>query len=129
MENRYDERFVVVLDIRQRNALTPKLRAEMGDAAGVLATAWNPFGRELPFERNRELNDQFASAMNERGKRMMGSYGEASDGSWREDGLFVYPVDHAEAVEICRQFDQNAVVLINPNGQAELVFHPDVLAD
>lgn len=107
----------------------PRLRDEMRGVSGVIATAWNPFGEVHPFEINHRRNDEFAERLLGRGKNLLGAYGEAQDQSWREDGFFVHPMNRDEAAELCVEFEQNAVILVNDSGAAELVFHPEISSD
>lgn len=104
----------------------PRLQREISGVSGVIATAWNPFGEVRPFPVNHRANDQFAEKLLGRGKNLLGAYGEAQDQSWREDGFFVHPMNRDEAVQLCVEFAQNAVILVHDSGQSELIFHPEI---
>lgn len=119
----------VVIHIGEGNVVPDSLRQEMGDGLGVMLTAWNPHSVEQPVHVNGQHNEALAQRLRDQGMAFVAAFGEGEgEGAtvWREDGFFVYPWTREQAQRACVTLAQNAVVALDANGHAELIFHPDL---
>ena len=108
------------------NVLPPAFASLLGDRYGVLLTAWNPHSVDQPLNVNRALNTELGNRMRAEGRAFVTAFGADDAATWREDGFFVYPLTLKQAAQACVVLRQNAVVAVNANGEATLVFHPDL---
>lgn len=92
----------------------------------IFITAWNPFGKVLSLEDNQNANNSLRECLAAKKYSVFDGYGASPDGNWREDSFFAFPVSRPEAIELCDQYSQNAIVFIDINGIPELLFHPNI---
>ena len=83
-------------------------RPEPNDGVHLI-TAWNPMGRPYPSAENVARQVEFESALSGAGLRWTRAAGVAEDGSWTEAGAAITGLDRAEALEVARRWDQEAI--------------------
>ena len=94
-------------------------------AGRLFITAWNPLGKELTVEDNRQANKNLKDELLKQGLDVREGYGESLDGKWREDSFFAYPIDQDSSLKICCTFEQNAVVYGTCAGLPILLLNPN----
>ena len=116
----------VVIRIGRRHPEVDALLAEAiaaargGAASWAYLTAWNPRSRRLSDAENRLRQAALIAKIGNRHAYFEGE-GIATDGIWREPSLLILGISRAEAVQLGRQFEQNAIVAGEHGGEAELV--------
>jgi hypothetical protein len=102
------------IEIRIGDAASAAALLERLDAsAAAIVTAWNPRSRRLTAARNRARNARLLRDIASRGWRRLecDGVGAAADGGeWREASYVVADPALADAVELGRRYEQNAVV-------------------
>lgn len=89
---------------------------------GIFITAWNPLGEVKSNEENQIANLMLKDELNKLGLTIIDGYGESPDGKWHEDSFFAYPIDEKTSYQLCQKYQQNAVVYVDDNGLAKLLF-------
>ena len=113
-----------LLNIDKTSSKAASLLQPFSPAGGLFITAWNPLGKELTVEDNRQANKNLKDELLKQGLDVREGYGESLDGKWREDSFFVYPIDKDTSLKLCSTFQQNAVVYVSFDGVPELLLHP-----
>lgn len=113
-----------VLNINKRSSKAASLFQPFAPAGGLFITAWNPLGKELTVEENRQANRKLKNELLKQGLKVTEGYGESPDGKWREDSFFAYPIDKDTSLTLCCTFEQNAVVYVTSDGLAILLLNP-----
>lgn len=113
-----------VLNIDKRSSKAASLFQPFAPAGGLFITAWNPLGKELTVEENRQANQRLKNELLRQGYKVIEGYGESSDGEHREDSFFAYPIDKDTSLTLCCTFEQNAVVYITSEGLPILLLNP-----
>ncbi|PWQ95588.1 DUF3293 domain-containing protein [Leucothrix pacifica] len=103
-----------------------QLLTDAGASGVVFMTAHNPFGVFLDEAENTAANHLLQKDLEARFETVMNCYGASPCEEYREDSLLAFPVSHSQAIELCCQYEQNAVLFIDAKGVPELVFHPDI---
>lgn len=103
-----------------------QLMIDADASAAVFMTAHNPFGVFLDEAENTAANHSLQKDLDNRFEIVMHCYGASPCEEYREDSLLAFPVSRAQAIELCCQYEQNAVLFIDAEGVPELVFHPKI---
>ncbi|MCG7497616.1 DUF3293 domain-containing protein [Vibrio sp. Of7-15] len=77
----------------------------------AIITGWNPRSVKKPDERNFFYNQKLMQEMKSRSLRFSKIVGSDREGRWFEDS-FAVEVPLLEAVELAKQFDQNAIYYV-----------------
>lgn len=88
-------------------------------------TAWNPGSRPRGDEENRRAQERLVSQLVAGGWVVASAIGEAEDGSWSEQSLFVPGLPRAEAERFGRAYGQVAVLVGRAGAPAELLLCED----
>lgn len=97
--------------------------------SAVFMTAHNPFSEFVSDEANGQANTILQQQLELNYENVLPCYGESLDQEYREESFLVFPIARAEAIELCIQYDQYAVLFIERDAVPRLVFHPDVLVE
>jgi hypothetical protein len=96
------------------------LLREHGVSTWVYVTACNPRSRLLSSEENAARHAQLLARTRALGLKVFAGRGKADRGDWVEESLLILGLDKAAAVALGAAFRQNAVVVGNLGGVAEL---------
>ena len=103
----------------------------------ALITAHNPQSRVLAEAENALRHENLVSVVESLGLESRPAVGKSPDSSWQEEGLVIFGLDLKVALELSRQFEQNAILY----GEASKVglawcdsgevewFYPQVLSE
>jgi hypothetical protein len=81
-------------------------------------TAWNPRSQCLSTEANQERNLALEAILAARGYRYLAGAGISRKNEWApEESFFVIGLEENDAIELAKQFEQNAIV-VGEIGQA-----------
>ena len=114
-----------LLNIDKTSFQAAALLQPFSPAGGLFITAWNPLGKELTVEENRQANQKLKNELLKQGLKVTEGYGESSDRHWREDSFFAYPIDKETSLTLCCTFEQNAVVYVTSDGLPKLLLNPN----
>ncbi|MFP2905407.1 DUF3293 domain-containing protein [Pyxidicoccus sp. 3LFB2] len=106
-------------------ALHPVLDAALtarGHREWAFLTAWNPGSRPRGDDENRRAQERLISQLVAGGQVVAAAIGEAEDGSWSEQSLFVPGLPRAEAERFGCAYGQVAVLVGRVGAPAELLF-------
>lgn len=120
---RFDE---TLLNIDKISSKASALLQPFALNGGLFITAWNPLGKELTVEENKQANKKLKNELLRRGLKVIEGYGESPDGKWREDSFFAYPIDEYTSLTLCCTFEQNAVVYVTSDGLPILQLNPNL---
>jgi len=115
----------VVLNIDKPSAKAEHLLKPFIPNGGLFITAWNPMGQPVDPASNKLANEDLKKELLSRGFNVVEGYGEHPDESWREDSLFVFPIDKQTSIDLCCSYLQNAVVYVTYEGMPLLLLHPE----
>jgi hypothetical protein len=89
-----------------------------GDRAGLvqLITAWNPWGEPLPLRRNKTRQEELERRLDDAGHQWVPAAGVAEDGAWAEAGVAISAIGREDALDIGRQWEQEAIYEWDPAG-------------
>lgn len=96
------------------------LTARSVDTAAFV-TAWNPRSAWLPVAENLLLAARLAAAVEECGFQSLPVTTTADDPRWIEQGLFILGISEEAARRLGRDFDQNAIVMVNRGSPPRLI--------
>ncbi|GEM_PF-2508341 len=116
----------IVLHVGVASDEIRQLLTDAGASSAVFMTAHNPFGVFLDETENTAANRSLQQDLDVRFDNVLHCYGASPCEEYREDSLLAFPVSRAQAIELCCQYEQNAVLFIGADGVPELVFHPDI---
>ena len=86
-------------------------------------TAWNPHSQQLPAEENAARQAELVNVLRVRGWVFYEGTGIPGDPTWQpEESVLVLGMSREDAVEIAKRFRQNAIVVGERGGTAELVY-------
>lgn len=121
----------ISLRIGEMNIQLPDLYRRYNVQSSVFITAWNPFGKFLTDEENKQANLGLRKQLVAEGLQFLEGAGIGTDTEWPpEPSLLALGVSQDHASELCRLYRQNAVVYIGPDFIPVITFHPDIdLAD
>lgn len=115
-----------ILQVGHISEEAAKLMAEFSAQGALFVTAFNPFGQVLSAEENENANALLKSELQAFCSMVLPGYGSSPDASWREESFFAFPASRSMATEFCCRHAQNAVLFVDADGIAQLVFHPDI---
>ncbi|MBZ4396052.1 DUF3293 domain-containing protein [Myxococcus sp. MISCRS1] len=104
--------------------LHPALDAELtarGHREWAFLTAWNPGSRPRGRDENQRAQERLISQLVAGGFVIAPAIGEAEDGSWSEQSLFVPGLPRSEAERFGRAHGQVAILVGRTGGPAELL--------
>lgn len=84
-------------------------------------TPYNPHSIMLPQKENRFRRERFFQQLKVRNHFCRKAHSQAPDGSFREEGAFIFDLSFADAIRWGRVYDQNAIVFGSENSAPELV--------
>lgn len=109
------------LHVGQRSSPLDALLTERGAQAWALITAHNPRSQRLPDHENAQRAQALAAAVRRLGYFALRTRARDKSGQWPdEQGLLVLDIRPAEAVELGRRFDQNAILVGRRGAAVEL---------
>jgi len=85
------------------------------DSPVHVITAWNPYNIIRSPEENDRANTELAIALARRGARFASARGSANDGLHFEDSFITWNLTRDEAIELGREFRQEAVFELTPD--------------
>jgi Protein of unknown function (DUF3293) len=104
----------------------PKLDAlllQLGATEWAYVTAWNPGSRLARADQNTFAQDELLRLVRDRGFAFYEGLGIPDIEGWApERSIWIARIGRREAIELGRQFGQNAIVLGSLSGVAELVW-------
>lgn len=119
---RFDE---TLLNIDKISSKASSLLQQFAPDGGLFITAWNPLGKELTVEENKQANKKLKNELLRQSSKVIEGYGESPDGKWREDSFFAYPINEDASLKLCCTFEQNAVVYVTCTGLPVLLLNPN----
>ena len=94
-----------------------------GASCATVVTAFNPRSRALSPDANATRHQSLVRLLEERGLTFLLGEGRDPSGRWTaETECIVFGISLAEALEIARRFDQNAIVFIERGKAPRLEF-------
>ncbi|MCC2636584.1 MAG: hypothetical protein K0Q68_303 [Moraxellaceae bacterium] len=119
-----DHEAIGVIRVGQRpDGVTARLLERSAVSAAVFITAYNPqHGPDLAPEHNLDRQRSLRLQLQNRGFRYCGGAGLGTDTAWDpEASLLVLGVTESNAIQLGREFGQNAVVWIEANREVRLL--------
>ncbi|SAL13075.1 hypothetical protein AWB67_00219 [Caballeronia terrestris] len=113
--------------IGETNAAVAALLALHRVESAVFVTAFNPLSRRLSDEQNAARQHKLAEYLD--GLKLATIEGAGIDptGAWpAETSLLALGATSAKADDLMREFEQNAVVVIDRKGTVRLLLHPQL---
>ncbi|HVT32396.1 MAG TPA: DUF3293 domain-containing protein [Rhodanobacteraceae bacterium] len=96
------------------------------EAVAFYVTSCNPRSTSLPKAENDERLETLRAELCARGCRWLEGAGHIPGEAWREECLLVSGIDHSEADEIARRYDQNSIVVVPAGAAVSLrIYRPD----
>ncbi len=92
----------------------PDLPAELDGA--FIITAWNPRSRRLELEENQARNAALAHQLQALNAEVWPAVGRDRLDRWREESYAVSGITLEQALELGRDFEQNAIFEVQPGG-------------
>ncbi|NVJ15716.1 DUF3293 domain-containing protein [Myxococcus sp. AM010] len=120
-----------VEQILRAGALHPALDATLaarGHREWAFLTAWNPGSQRRGAEENRRAQERLEAQLVAGGWVVAPALGQADDGSWCEQSLFIPGLPREEAARFGRAYGQVAVLVGRAGTQAALLFCEDTHA-
>ncbi|WIG93102.1 DUF3293 domain-containing protein [Myxococcus sp. SDU36] len=120
-----------VEQILRAGALHPALDATLaarGHREWAFLTAWNPGSQQRGAEENRRAQERLEAQLVAGGWVVAPALGQADDGSWCEQSLFIPGLPREEAARFGRAYGQVAVLVGRAGAQASLLFCEDTHA-
>ncbi len=74
-----------------------------------LSTAWNPFGEERSADENAAANVRMEAELRSLSTVVVRAVGHDTETGYREEGFAVAGIGRAEALEVARRFEQEAI--------------------
>jgi len=103
-------------------AAMDRLLERHGAAAGVFITAWNPRSVAQSAAANAAAHRLLAAEIARRGPRCLPHRGFGADPAWEpEEGLFVFDLAIAPALDLAAEFGQNAIAAVAHGRPAEVL--------
>jgi hypothetical protein len=99
-----------------------RLMADSGCTCAAFVTAFNPASRPQTGRSNDEAAARLRRAADAHGWRWLAGEGRDPSGHWPpEQSLLILGIEEREAVDLARQFGQNAIVFIEAGEPPRLV--------
>lgn len=119
-----------ILRIDEHCAALERLHRASGVRSSVFVSACNPFGRPAADTDNHAAMQRLAEYLKARGVMGITGEGRGEDPAWPpEPSVLALGLGHRDALELCRLFEQNAVLEIGADAIPRLVLHPEALLD
>ena len=112
----------LTLHIEHYDAALDELHRKRGVTTSVVITAYNPFS-EMPADAvNCAAQERLLAEIDALGLAWLPASGADPGGRWAEASLFVLGMSRDEALDLGRQFRQNAVVFCGRDAIPSLLF-------
>jgi len=101
------------LDIRidEKNPLLDFILKNKNAETWAFITAWNPESRELSISENRDRNQDLLTQLKSEGFAIYKGIGIPDAGDWTpEESFFVPSISQKQALELAKEYGQNAIV-------------------
>ena len=115
-----------VLRVGQCSAEMQQLMKATRTTGGVFVTACNPFGEPCQAQENLAANARLLTRLQGMTSAVFPGEGISQDGRWREASFLALGVSRAQALSLCQEFSQNAVLYFTQAAEPELLFHPEI---
>jgi len=114
--------------IGQHSEELATLHSKHGSSASAFITACNPLGSLLSNDANQAAMERLVGYLEERLIPWLPGAGEIVGGSWPpEPSVLAVGVSLADARDLCKIFEQNAVVWASSDAVPALLLHPDAV--
>ena len=114
-----------VVRIGQRSAAVERECQRRGVARATLVTAFNPYSEPSDADGNRLRQQWLAAELGAAGLPVMKAQGRDPGGRWApEDSLLVFGATPALDERLLCDYEQHAVVVLEPGEPARLAWHP-----
>ena len=101
------------------------MRAQ-GYRRAMLITAWNPYSVPVPRPENDRRQQALEAEVELLGIKCLPAHGADPGGKWEEASLCLFDVSPEQRDAWMRRYEQNAVVLVDAEGDVRLFWHPDL---
>jgi hypothetical protein len=113
----------IVIKIGENNPALEQLLVQECVAEWAFITAYNPYSQQLAATENADRQQKMYSLLERRNLLFLNGFGEAANGEWPpEPSLLVLGLKRELAVELAKEFKQNAIVCGQKGKEAELVW-------
>ena len=102
----------------------PKIDLVADGRAWAIVTAWNPRSSVETPEENERAMARLDAELDREGIERLPALGIPDRSDWSPEESRLVFVDRARALGLCSRHRQNAVVVAEPGGSAELVWSP-----
>ncbi len=117
-----DETINLTLRIDEKNSDLEDLLVKNESNSAAFLTAYNPFSQQLRRLENEKRQEELVSILKEKGYKFLYGYGESQTDDWTaEPSVLILGVDCQTALEIARQFEQNAFLFIEKSNAPKLI--------
>lgn len=101
----------IQLRVNSRNTALDRLLLQHKVVAGALITAHNPYSQPLSLQDNHQRNQTLVNTLQAMGLPTLPAVGRDESGHWPpEKSLFVLGISRTNAIDLGRQFEQNAIL-------------------
>lgn len=116
----------VSLRIGKPDITMAELHRQYDVHCSVFITAWNPLGKSVSDDINERANINLKQQLEAEGIAFLEGEGIGTDTHWPpEKSLLAFGISKERTTELCKRYDQNAVVFIGPDCIPVLIFHPE----
>ncbi len=117
-----DETINLTLRIDEKNSGLDDLLVKNESISAAFLTAYNPYSQSLSRAENEKRQEELVSILREKGYKFLYGYGESQTEDWTaEPSVLILGVDCQTALEIARQFEQNAFLFIEKSNAPKLI--------
>jgi hypothetical protein len=93
-----------------------------GVSSWAYITAWNPLPTRYTVEENRLRDQSLRADLDALSLKYIEGIGEALDGIWYEESLFIKNITKEQAESLAYKYGQVAYLFANGNDKAELIY-------
>ena len=93
-----------------------------GVSSWAYITAWNPLPKTYTLEENRMRDQSLRADLDTLSLEYIEGIGEALDGLWHEESLFIKNISKEQAESLAYKYGQVAYLFANGNEKTELVY-------
>jgi hypothetical protein len=93
-----------------------------GVSSWAYITAWNPLPTTCTLEENRMRDQSIRADLDALSLEYIEGIGEALDGKWYEESLFIKNITKEQAESLAYKYGQVAYLFANGNDKAELIY-------
>ncbi len=108
--------------IEQRSMPLDELLNKYQQSTACFITACNPWGKEQGEDLNHTKMADLEKDLIKAELPYLHSYGGNSEGTWKEESFFVIGIDKQNAIQLGRQYKQNAFIWIVKEQVPELIW-------